>query len=218
MGCAECMEVDDMVFIDGLIRLAILWRCIPAVVKPAGICRPRSTRKLGPLDKVRCIVASFHIADMPGLPIRAYALNRIRKPGPAGRHTCSRERSRAICRQQVRIEQDATIYGRSIPDHQLCLVRKAWIVCPEPLPAILPRHTYAFIIPEVSKTFPERLPPGKRTKIRHRYFVLRFDPGGCFIGIGIFKPAIWISDIGAMDDIHDVFAAGYRILHWPCYS
>ena len=207
-----------MVFVNRLISLAILWRRIPAVIKSVGIRRPSSTRELGPLDKISGIIAGFYIADMPSLPVRARTLDGISKPCPARRHAGSCKCRCAIGRKEVWIEEHTPAIRRSIPHKQLGLVGKPWVVRPEPLATFLPRHANTLIVPEVTETFPKRIPSSKCPQIRHRHCILCCDPGCCFIRIRILKPAVRVSDFIAMDDIHDVLAAGYRILHWPRYS
>ena len=150
-----------MVFIDGLVGLAILWRSIPAVVIPAGICGPRCAGEFSPLYKVSCVIPGFHITDMPRLPVRPSALDGIRQPCPTRRHTGAGKSRSAIRGQQIWIQEDATVHRRSIPNHQLRLVGKTRIECPEPLAAFLPWHADTLIVPEVCEAFPKCVPPRK---------------------------------------------------------
>ena len=165
-------------------------RCQRRVIKTRPVLAPGGGGELRPFDQVVGVSSGRHIADPPGLPVRAGHAERVREQPAVVADLGRTDGGGAVRIEGVRVEQDRARIVWRFHHMQHRLVLQAVVAELEPSPAPLERHAVPGVAGQLGQLGPDPGAVGDAGQDLFCDLVLRGDPGDR-LGIGRrLEPAV----------------------------
>ncbi len=116
----------------------------------AAVADPGGVRELAPLQPVGQVAAARHVAHVPGLPVRARGLGRVRQIAAVAGERLARQRDRPVGGQPVGIEQHPRRAVLALAHVQHALVLQTAVAREEPAPAGTLRRADLLVVQQLA--------------------------------------------------------------------
>lgn len=205
------MEVDLLVFVDGLERIFAHGLVIATVIETAAVLGPGGARELDPLNDLIRVGGGGDLADPPFLPVGSTRGGAVGQPAAIGRDTGAGKGDGAIVGQRVRIQQHHRLgieRGQGV-EHGLIL--QPVVAGDEVAIPFVAGQAKALVVPQFGHARVDLRALRYLLQIILSQGVLGFDPLPGVGGVQFLQPTVGISDLGAVIVVDLVHGSSCRI-------